>query len=52
MQLANNNVLRSSVGVGLTWGSPFGALTVDYAVPITKASYDVTQPINFTAGAF
>ncbi len=52
LQLANNNILRSSVGVGLTWGSPFGALTVDYAVPVTKASYDVTQPINFTAGAF
>lgn len=52
LQLANNNILRSSVGVGLTWGSPFGALTVDYAVPVTKAAYDVTQPINFTAGAF
>ena len=33
MQLANANVLRSSVGVGLTWASPFGALTVSYAVP-------------------
>ena len=32
-QVADNNVVRSSVGVGLTWASPFGALTVDYAVP-------------------
>src|SRR5882757_131712 len=41
MQVANSNVVRSSVGAGLTWASPFGALTVDYAVPLTKAAYDV-----------
>ena len=52
MQLANTNTLRSSVGVGLTWGSPFGALTVNYAVPVTKAAYDVVQPFNFTASPF
>jgi outer membrane protein insertion porin family len=52
LQLANSNILRSSVGVGVTWASPFGALTVDYAVPITKAPYDVVQPINFNAGPF
>ena len=28
LQLANNNIVRSSVGVGLSWASPFGALTV------------------------
>ncbi|MDE2473199.1 MAG: outer membrane protein assembly factor BamA [Bradyrhizobium sp.] len=52
MQLANANILRSSVGVGLTWGSPFGALTVNYAVPVTKAAYDVVQPLSFNAGPF
>jgi outer membrane protein insertion porin family len=52
MQLANANIVRSSVGVGLTWGSPFGALTVNYAVPITKAPYDVVQPLGFSAGPF
>jgi outer membrane protein insertion porin family len=52
MQVANNNVLRSSVGVGLTWASPFGALTVNYAVPLSKASYDVVQPLSFNAGPF
>ncbi len=30
LQVANANVLRSSVGVGLTWASPFGALSVSY----------------------
>jgi outer membrane protein insertion porin family len=52
MQLANDNVVRSSVGVGLTWASPFGALTINYAVPVTKAAYDVVQPLNFSAGPF
>jgi len=51
-QIANSNVVRSSVGVGLTWASPFGALTVNYAVPLSKASYDVVQPLSFNAGPF
>lgn len=51
-QVANRNVLRSSVGVGMTWASPFGPLTVDYAVPISKAAYDVVQPFRFSAGGF
>ena len=29
LQLANTNLLRSSVGAGLTWASPFGALTIE-----------------------
>jgi len=52
LQLANANVVRSSVGVGMTWASPFGPLNVTYAVPLTKASYDVTQPLGFTASPF
>ena len=52
LQVANNNIMRSSIGAGLTWASPFGALTVNYAVPLTKAAYDVVQPLNFTAGGF
>jgi len=52
LQVANNNIVRSSVGLGLTWASPFGALTVNYAVPLTKAAYDAVQPLSFTAGGF
>jgi outer membrane protein insertion porin family len=51
-QIANSNVVRSSVGVGLTWASPFGALSVNYAVPLSKASYDAVQPLSFNAGPF
>jgi outer membrane protein insertion porin family len=50
MQLGNSNIIRSSVGVGLVWASPFGALSISYALPVTKAPYDVTQPFNFGAG--
>jgi len=52
MQIANSNVVRSSVGAGLTWASPFGALTVDYAIPLSKAAYDVVQPLRFSASPF
>src|SRR5205823_13691239 len=52
LQIANTNVVRSSVGAGLTWSSPFGALTVDYAVPLSKTAYDVVQPLRFSAGGF
>jgi outer membrane protein insertion porin family len=51
-QVANKTIVRSSVGAGLSWASPFGALTVDYAVPLNKAAYDVVQPLRFSAGGF
>jgi hypothetical protein len=38
LQLANSNVVRSSAGAGLTWASPFGALTAchnDYDSVVT-----------------
>ncbi len=52
VQVADKNVIRSSVGVGLTWGSPFGALTASYAVPLSRASYDQVQNFNFSASPF
>jgi outer membrane protein insertion porin family len=51
-QIANARAIRASVGASLIWDSPFGALRVDYAYPIAKQSYDVTQRLNFSAGAF
>ncbi len=52
VKVANANILRSSAGVGLSWASPFGALTVNYALPVTKAAYDVVQPFSFGASPF
>jgi outer membrane protein insertion porin family len=33
---SSNMVVRSSVGAGLIWTSPFGPLRFDYSYPITK----------------
>ena len=50
MTLDNSNPVRSSVGVGLIWQSPFGPLRFDYAVPLTKGAYDRTQEFRFGGG--
>jgi outer membrane protein insertion porin family len=46
----NGNVVRTSVGVGLIWASPFGPLRFDYAVPITKGQFDRVQQFKFGGG--
>jgi outer membrane protein insertion porin family len=51
-QIANSSAPRASIGTALIWDSPFGPLQVDYAYPILKQPYDVTQRLQFTAGAF
>jgi outer membrane protein insertion porin family len=51
-QIANSRTPRASLGASLIWDSPFGPLRVDYAYPIAKQPYDVTQRLNFGAGAF
>jgi outer membrane protein insertion porin family len=51
-QIANSRAIRASVGGSLIWDSPFGGLRVDYAYPIAHQPYDVTQRLNFSAGAF
>ncbi|MGA2056894.1 MAG: outer membrane protein assembly factor BamA [Bradyrhizobium sp.] len=50
LQMAEQNVVRTSVGVGLIWQSPFGPLRFDYAIPITKGKYDVVQEFKFGGG--
>ena len=46
----NGNVVRSSVGVGLIWASPFGPLRFDYAIPLTKGQFDRVQQFKFGGG--
>ena len=50
MVFDDTQVVRSSVGVGLIWASPFGPLRFDYAIPITKGKYDVVQEFRFGGG--
>ena len=52
LQVAASNSIRSSLGAGLIWDSPFGPIRADYAIPVSKASYDVTQRFRFSAGRF
>ena len=52
VQVADSTFIRSSVGAGLVWDSPLGPLRVDYAFPLTKTGYDVTQPLRFGYGGF
>jgi outer membrane protein insertion porin family len=42
--------IRSSVGVGLLWDSPFGPLRFDYAFPLTSEPYDRIQRFRFGGG--
>jgi len=46
----SNNVVRTSVGVGLVWASPFGPLRFDYAIPLTKGQFDRVQQFKFGGG--
>ena len=48
--LENGMNVRTSVGVGLIWDSPFGPLRFDYSFPITKAPYDRVQQFRFGGG--
>jgi outer membrane protein insertion porin family len=51
-QIANSRAIRSSIGAGLIWDSMFGPIRVDYAYPIVKQPFDVTQRFQFSAGGF
>ena len=46
----NGMHIRSSVGVGLIWDSPFGPLRFDYSFPLTKEPYDRVQQFRFGGG--
>jgi outer membrane protein insertion porin family len=50
LQYDNGNVVRTSVGVGLIWASPFGPLRFDYAIPLTKGQFDRVQQFKFGGG--
>jgi outer membrane protein insertion porin family len=50
LQYDEQNVVRTSVGVGVIWASPFGPLRFDYAVPLTKGQFDRVQQFKFGGG--
>jgi outer membrane protein insertion porin family len=46
----NDMLIRSSVGAGLIWESPFGPIRIDYAIPLTKDPNDRVQQLRFSGG--
>jgi outer membrane protein insertion porin family len=46
----NAMTVRSSVGAGIIWESPFGPIRVDYAFPLSKDPNDRVQQLRFSGG--
>jgi len=43
-------LIRSSVGAGIIWESPFGPIRIDYSFPLTKDPNDRVQQLRFSGG--
>ena len=46
-----SNKLRTSIGLGLSWISPLGPISITYAEPITKENTDDVEKFNFKIGS-
>lgn len=46
----NGDGTRVSVGVGLSWASPFGPIRIDISRPIVKEKYDRKETFRFSFG--
>ena len=46
----NDSTIRSSVGVGLIWNSPFGPFRLDFAHVLLKKDGDDTKTFTFNVG--
>ncbi len=42
--------IRSSLGVGVLWASPFGPIRMDFATAVTKEDFDKTETFQFNFG--
>ncbi|MFQ5954321.1 MAG: BamA/TamA family outer membrane protein, partial [Kiloniellales bacterium] len=49
-EVEDSNLIRTSVGVGLAWRSPFGPIRVDLAKALVKEDFDRTQVLHFSFG--
>ena len=47
----DSNVIRSSVGASLLWGSPLGPIRFDYAYALSRDKFDVRQGFRFSGGS-
>ena len=49
--VVDDAALRGSAGVGVSWGSPFGPIRLDYAYPFMKRDYDKQEQIHISFGS-
>ncbi|WP_082828600.1 outer membrane protein assembly factor BamA [Tistrella mobilis] len=49
-EIRDVNSIRASVGVGLTWISPFGPIRLDAAQAVLKEDFDDTEVFRFSFG--
>ena len=47
----DSNKIRTSIGIGLSWVSPLGPISITYAEPITKETTDDVEQFNFKIGS-
>ena len=47
----DSNKIRSSLGLGFSWTSPLGPISVTYAEPISKHEKDDLEQFNFKIGS-
>lgn len=50
VDIVDQGSLRSSVGVGVTWVSPVGPISLDFAQAIMKETYDQTEAMRVNFG--
>ncbi|MCB1782889.1 MAG: outer membrane protein assembly factor BamA [Alphaproteobacteria bacterium] len=50
VDVQDENSLRASAGLGVSWRSPFGPIRLDYAVPYAKQSYDEEEHFRVDFG--
>ena len=46
----DSGALRASIGSGISWISPFGAIGIDVGFPVLKESFDEVENIRFNFG--
>ena len=49
--IKDSNKIRSSIGLGFSWMSPLGPVSLSYAEPLSKANTDNVEKFNFKIGS-
>ena len=46
----DNSSIRLSTGIGVSWASPFGPISIIISEALLKEAYDVTESLSFGIG--